>query len=116
MHVNVFGTLLGHRGLPLRLPRLRGVIVTDKNGGLRRQSQHFVNGAVQRMGVAARKIRACCAYIGHKQGVSHKNSIFNSVSHVCRGVAWHQHGHSIDVANLENLPIFEQMVKLPAIG
>ena len=90
--------------------------MTQKHFGLGRQSQHFMNRPVQRMGVTARKIRARRTYIRHKKCVSHKNDVLNPVGHVCRCVARHQHGHGFHVAYLEDLTVFEKVVKLTAIG
>ena len=113
--MDVFFTLFAHGGLPLRLPRLWRVVVADKYFGFRWQSQHFADGAVQRVCVAARKVGARRANVWHEQRVPDKNSIFDLVSHVSRGVTRDQHGHGLDVPNPEDFPILEQVVKLPAV-
>ena len=77
----------------------------------------LLDGFIQLAGAAARKVATSGAYIGQKQGVTHKYAQpLNVIGHIGRCVAGYVHGLYLKGTDLELLLILEQRIEGCAVG
>src|SRR3546814_18142718 len=81
-----------------------------------RQGEQLLDRLVQRARVAAREIATGSAVVGHEQRVADERRITDDIGHAGRGVARGMDGARLDVADLEGIPLVEQVVDRAAIG
>src|ERR687896_662878 len=107
MHVLVARALLSHGGFPGHRPPAGTVIMANEYTCLGRQREDAPDRAVQRAGIAARKIGARRAIVGHEQRVSHEGGIAHKIADTCRRVTGAMPHLPLQVADLKMFPVSE---------
>jgi hypothetical protein len=82
----------------------------------RRIAEGALDRAIERARIAARKIGAGRAAIGHEQRVTHEGGITNHMGHAGRCVSGGVHDEDRHRADLIGIAILEQPVELAAIA
>ncbi len=94
----------------------RLVVMAHEHPGLAWQGEQLLDRLVQGARVAAGKIAAGGAVVGHEQGVTDEGGVTDDVGHAGRGVARGVEGAGLHVADLEAVAVVEQVIELTAIG
>ncbi|MCY1369780.1 hypothetical protein D9M69_568340 [compost metagenome] len=90
--------------------------MADVQRGLGRQREQPPHRAVELARVAARKVGAGAAQVGHEERVADEDRVVDEVRHVGRRVAGHAQGLRLDLADVKAFAVLEQVVELAAVG
>ena len=80
------------------------------------RASKLTNGVIELVSVAARKIGARRAVIGHEQGIADKGRVRDLVSDIRRRMTRRVDHFGIQFADLETFAILEQMIEIAAVG
>ncbi|MNS76902.1 hypothetical protein D3C72_1104600 [compost metagenome] len=85
--------------------------MADKNPRGVRQGQQLLDRAVQGSRVAARKVAARCAVVGHEQGVADEDGVTDPVADAGGGMARRVQDLDLQVPQKETVAVSEGLVK-----
>ena len=114
--MDIVRLLLSYGAEAGRLAAFGTVVVTDEDAGLLGQGQDVLDALVESLGVAARKVGARRAGIGHHQGVVDEGVAADHIGDGRQGVAWGEDDPPRQVADSKRITGLEETVPLAPVG
>src|SRR5271156_4116137 len=108
--------LFANRAFPARLAATRLIVVAGEDPRLLRQSQDFLDGAIEARSAAAGEVGARGAAVGHEKRVIDKGRIADDVSYRRQRMPRGEQGNAFDFADPETLAGLEKLIPLRSIS